>query len=151
MASDSASAHQSNHILPVKTYISIGIALYILTVITVAVSFIHFGPYNLVIAIGIATLKASLVALIFMHLKYDNKLYATIFLMALLMLSFFIVITLFDTLRRGDINPEAARPFHPNAVIYNTSTGNSDSTSVKSQESGAESSATQQDSSEQSR
>jgi hypothetical protein len=68
-------------------------------------------------------LKASLVALIFMHLYYDDKLYLTIFVMALLMLSIFIVITLFDTLRRDDIYQQTGQPINPNAELYEQQSG----------------------------
>ncbi|MFN3604542.1 MAG: cytochrome C oxidase subunit IV family protein [Leptonema sp. (in: bacteria)] len=64
------------HISPTKTYIYVGIALLILTVITVVASYINFGSLfiNITIALVIATIKASLVLLYFMHLKYENKL-----------------------------------------------------------------------------
>jgi cytochrome c oxidase subunit 4 len=64
------------HISPTKTYIYVGIALLILTAITVAASYIDFGnmAINITIALIIATVKAMLVLLYFMHLKYENKL-----------------------------------------------------------------------------
>ncbi len=64
------------HISPTKTYIYVGVALLILTIITVAASYINFGSLliNVIIALIIATIKASLVLLYFMHLKYENKL-----------------------------------------------------------------------------
>ncbi|MEJ2051336.1 MAG: cytochrome C oxidase subunit IV family protein [Calditrichota bacterium] len=109
---------REEHIGSVRTYLTVGAALFFLTGLTVAMSFVHLGPFNLVVAIGIAALKASLVALIFMHLFYDDKLYLTIFVMAILMLAFFIILTLFDTLHRGDIYQEVAKPYKPEAVIY---------------------------------
>ncbi len=120
MASNSDS--HGHHVTPLKVYLGIGFALFILTGITVAVSFVHLGPFNLVVAMGIACVKAVLVALIFMHLYYDDKLYLTIFIMALLMLALFIIITLFDTLRRGDIHQESAQPFQQEAMMYQDST-----------------------------
>ena len=120
MASNSDT--HGHHITPLRVYLGVGFALLVLTVITVAVSFVDLGPFNLVVAMGIASLKATLVALIFMHLYYDDKLYLTIFIMALLMLALFIIITLFDTLRRGDIHEETARPFQREAVIYQDTT-----------------------------
>jgi len=64
------------HISPTNTYIYVGIALLILTAITVAASYIDFGnmAINITIALIIATVKAMLVLLYFMHLKYENKL-----------------------------------------------------------------------------
>jgi len=120
MATDTETHGQ--HVTPLKIYLGVGAALFVLTVITVAVSYIDLGPFNLVVAMGIATVKAALVALVFMHLYYDDKLYLTIFIMALLMLSLFIVITLFDTLRRGDLYEEAASPLRQEALIYQQDT-----------------------------
>jgi len=108
----------TTHIMPVSLYLKIGGLLLILTGLTVFASFLQFGPYNLVIAMVIAATKASLVALFFMHLKYDNKLYMILFVSSLLFLATFIILTMFDTLTRGDINPETAMPYKPEAVIY---------------------------------
>ncbi len=110
--------NHSEHIIPVKTYLAIGGVLLFLTVITVAVSYVHFGAWNLVIAMLIAKVKASFVALYFMHLKYDNKLYLSIFVSSLLFLAVFISLTMFDTLRRGELNPEEHGPIKENSAIY---------------------------------
>ncbi len=110
-------AHEE-HVTSLKTYLLTAGGLFVLTVVTVAVSYLHFGAFNLLVAMGIATLKASLVAFIFMHLYYDDKLYLTIFVTALLMLSLFIVLTLFDTLRRDDIYQQTGDPINRSAEIY---------------------------------
>lgn len=83
------------HILPKKVYWGVFWALMVLTVITVWISRFNFGSMNLVIAMFIASIKAALVALYFMHLKYENKLlwiYVTfpLFLLALLLAGVFI-------------------------------------------------------------
>ncbi len=69
------------HIVPRKNYILTGIALLVLTVITVAVSYVDWGVVigggfvtNVVIAMIIATIKASLVILVFMHMRYETTL-----------------------------------------------------------------------------
>ena len=66
--------HELGHVLPFKTYAGIFLALVVLTVITVAASHVDFGAgwANVVIAMLIASVKAGLVALFFMHLKYEN-------------------------------------------------------------------------------
>lgn len=110
----------SVHILPLRVYLGIGALLLILTLITVAVSFVHLGPYNLVVAMAIASIKASLVALFFMHLLYDNKFYLSIFVASLLFLGVLITLTMFDTMRRDDIYPEVATPIKANAAMYDT-------------------------------
>lgn len=55
-----------------------------------------------------------------MHLKYDNRIYMLVFSGSLLFLGVFIIFTMFDTLRRGDIYEELSMPYHEEAVIYKT-------------------------------
>jgi cytochrome c oxidase subunit 4 len=106
------------HITPIKTYITIAALLIILTVVTVTVSFINLGPYNISVALAIASVKALLVAFFFMHLFYDNKLYLIIFAMALLFLTIFLTLTMFDTSTRGAIDKDKAQPIDKEATIY---------------------------------
>jgi len=106
------------HILPLNLYLAVGSGLLVLTVITVAVAQMDFGQMNLLIAMGIAVVKATLVAMFFMHLKYDNRIYMLVFVGSLLFLGVFIIFTMFDTLRRGDIYEEIAEPYQTEAVIY---------------------------------
>ncbi len=106
------------HITPIKTYITIAVLLMILTVITVAISFVDLGPYNVSIALAIASVKALLVAFIFMHLFYDNKFYLIIFAIALLFLTIFLTLTMFDTSTRGSISPDKENPINKEATIY---------------------------------
>lgn len=61
-------------ITPVRTYVIIWLALSILTVVTFLVSKIDLGALNIVIALGIAAFKMSLVIWFFMHVKTDNAL-----------------------------------------------------------------------------
>jgi cytochrome c oxidase subunit 4 len=63
----------SEPILPSKLYVTIWITLLCLTVITAAVSFVDIGPLNTVVALVIATFKALLVVLFFMHVKYTSE------------------------------------------------------------------------------
>lgn len=107
-----------HHILPLSIYLGVGAALIVLTSITVTVSFYDFGPYNLLVAMIIAAIKASLVALFFMHLKYDNKLYMVIFVSSIIFLAAFVILTMFDTLRRDDIYRIESKPVNKQAVIY---------------------------------
>lgn len=110
---------EEQHILPLSLYINIGLILLGLTIVTVWVSYHDYGEFNLLVAMAIAATKASLVALYFMHLKYDNKLYSVIFLSAIFFLAIFIVITMFDTLRRDDIYEIKSEPIQKDAIIYN--------------------------------
>jgi len=63
----------SEPILPSKLYVTIWITLLCLTVITAAVSFVDLGPLNTIVALVIATFKALLVVLFFMHVKYTSE------------------------------------------------------------------------------
>jgi cytochrome c oxidase subunit 4 len=63
-----------HHIVSPKVYLAVGSALLVLTATTVGVSFIDLGVFNAVVALGIAVLKAMLVVLFFMHVKYSSKL-----------------------------------------------------------------------------
>lgn len=112
------SAEHHEHILPIKVYLRVAAALLALTGATVAISYVHLGPWNAVVAVGIASLKASLVALFFMHLKYDNKINMFIFFAAILFVTLFITLTMFDTLRRADIYEIRGEPIKKNAIIY---------------------------------
>ena len=69
----STHAHVERHLTSYKTYILVWLALTIFTAITIAVSYVNFGVLNIVIALAIASFKAALVALFFMHLKSEDK------------------------------------------------------------------------------
>lgn len=62
------------HTQDFKIYAGVLAALLVLTVITVWVSNFDFGAWNDVIAIGVASCKASLVVLFFMHGRFENRL-----------------------------------------------------------------------------
>ena len=87
------------HIAPVPVLLGIFAVLIALTGVTLAASWFNMGEWSLLIALGIATVKASLVALYFMHLRYDNPFNALIFVTALTFLGIFLSLTLLDTLQ----------------------------------------------------
>jgi cytochrome c oxidase subunit 4 len=66
--------HHHPHLIPFQLYVTVLVTLLILTVITVAVSRVDFGNWNIVVAMLIASVKAGTVGLFFMHLKYENPL-----------------------------------------------------------------------------
>jgi cytochrome c oxidase subunit IV len=78
--------HHEHHIIPFKTYATILGILLVMTVITVGASRIDFGALNAFIAMLIATVKATLVLMYFMHLKYDDKMYPAILITSVLFL-----------------------------------------------------------------
>ena len=63
----------SEHEISRKFYVLIFVALLVLTGTTAGVAFINLGPFNPIIALGIATTKALLVVLFFMHVKYTSE------------------------------------------------------------------------------
>lgn len=100
--SDHVHEHTFNHATPNdwKGYLGILIALLVLTVITVAAAYYDFGEWSVIVAMAIATVKASLVALYFMHLRHDKPVNVIIFLSALLFLSFLLILCLIDVKSR---------------------------------------------------
>lgn len=90
-----------------KGYLYILLILLVLTVITVGAAQVNFGSptANVVIAMTIATIKASLVALFFMHLKDDKPINGLIFVSTLLFLAVFLGFCLVDADSRWDTRP----------------------------------------------
>jgi len=70
--------------------------LLVMTFVTVAVSRLDFGRFNLWIALGIAVFKASLVLLFFMHLKYDKPFNAFVVIVSMALVMLFIAIAMTD-------------------------------------------------------
>lgn len=92
-----------HHIISMKYLLGTAIALVILTVLTVAVAYIHIPePFNLIVAIGIAVLKATLVAAFFMGLVWDKKINTMALLFAFLFFIIMVGITMTDTMFRDD-------------------------------------------------
>ena len=63
----------SEHVSSQKLYIGIWITLLAGTLLTVLAAAIDLGPFNAVVALTIATVKATLVVLFFMHVKYTHE------------------------------------------------------------------------------
>ena len=74
MSEMEANHGEGQHIVSPKIYVLIAITLLICTALTVAASYLELGPWNAVVALGIAVFKATLVVLFFMHIKYSSKL-----------------------------------------------------------------------------
>jgi cytochrome c oxidase subunit 4 len=89
------------HALPLSIYFAIFAALLVLTGVTVAIAFVDLGPLNIIAALGIAGVKALLVALFFMHLRYSKRLTWLVAAGGFLWLSLLITFTLADVLTRG--------------------------------------------------
>ncbi|HTL87152.1 MAG TPA: cytochrome C oxidase subunit IV family protein [Acidimicrobiia bacterium] len=90
--------HGIAHTASIKVLVGTGGTLLMLTVVTVLATRVDFGAnINLAVAMAIAVVKASLVILFFMHLKYDKIFHTVVFLSAIAAASLFVGFTLMDT------------------------------------------------------
>jgi cytochrome c oxidase subunit 4 len=99
------------HVMPVPLLLSILLVLLFLTFITVAVTWVDLGrQLNLVVALGIAVVKAALVCLYFMHLRYDNPFNGIALIASFLFVALFIGVTILDSGQyKPQISPRTVR------------------------------------------
>jgi len=88
------------HIVPYRTFFIVWGLLLLLTATTVAVAQFNLGPFNVWVALLIATVKSGLVIAFFMHMKYESRLFLLALFAALAILAVFIGLTFFDVLYR---------------------------------------------------
>ncbi len=93
-----------------RTYGLVLLTLLVLTAITVTAAGVRFGSpaVNVVVALTIATMKASLIALYFMHLRHDRAMNALIFVTGLVFLGLLLMLTLVDVETRLPVQPSGA-------------------------------------------
>lgn len=90
-------SENEHHVVPVRLYMLIGGLLLLFTWVTYAVSKIDLGPLNTIVALCIATFKATLVVLIFMHVKYTSeKLTKAVIISAIFFLGLLLTLSLAD-------------------------------------------------------
>src|SRR5689334_16067451 len=90
--------HGISHVASVKVLLGTGGSLLVLTLVTVLATKVDFGAnINLAIAMAIAVLKATLVILFFMHLRYDRLFHSVVFVAAILAAALFVGFTLMDS------------------------------------------------------
>jgi cytochrome c oxidase subunit 4 len=89
------------HVMSLQTNLLVFAALMALLVVTVAAAYAIHGPLGLVVAMLIASVKAALILLYFMHIKYSSKLQAIFATSAFFWLAIMILITMSDYLTRG--------------------------------------------------
>jgi cytochrome c oxidase subunit IV len=92
--------HTHNHITSYRTYTKILVALLCLTALTITVTWINAGQLAIAVALGIACIKATLVLLYFMHLKFDGLLFRILAGMVFFLIFIVFFITFFDYLFR---------------------------------------------------
>jgi cytochrome c oxidase subunit IV len=85
------------HIVSLGILVKVFAALIALTILTVAASYVNFGEFNLIVALAIAVIKASLVVLFFMHLIWDKPFNAIVFVGCLIFVGLFISLALLDS------------------------------------------------------
>lgn len=111
---DDDHGHGLSHVAPVKVLVATGGTLLVLTVVTVLATKVDFGAnINLAIAMAIAVVKATLVVLFFMHLRYDRLFHSVVFIGAVLAAALFVGFTLMDSNQYQQTNiwnPDAPPP-----------------------------------------
>lgn len=88
--------HVTMHVVPLRVLLGVSGALVVLTYLTVKVAEVDLGAWNLFGALAIASIKATLVGLYFMHLRYDSAFYSFLFVAGLAFLVIFLGLTLID-------------------------------------------------------
>jgi cytochrome c oxidase subunit IV len=98
----------SGHVVPLRIYIGVFVALLALTALTTAVAFKDLGELNTVVALAIAGVKMLLVVLFFMHALYSKALTKIVILAGFFWLALLLAFTLTDVVSRPWDNPPAA-------------------------------------------
>jgi len=97
--------HAHDHGDAAKIYLRTLITLLCLTILTVVAAGIDFGSGNVVIALAIATIKAILVAMFFMHLRYEKPVNGLIAIAGFLFLGIFLMFCFLDFDSRVNLQP----------------------------------------------
>lgn len=94
------------HVSPMKTYWAVFIGLLFLTAVTYGVSYANLGAASLFVAMVVAVIKATLVCMYFMHLKYDDRYHVFVFTSTILFVAIFFTFTIFDLKSRDKLMDE---------------------------------------------
>jgi cytochrome c oxidase subunit IV len=89
-----------HHVVSWRLYVSIFLGLCVLTAATVFAAGVDFGPFNTVIALAIASLKATLVIMFFMHLRWSPRLTTLFLFSGVVFLGILILLTVSDYISR---------------------------------------------------
>lgn len=90
----------SDHVVPLRVYYQVFAALMVGTYLTVQAAYFDLGAFNTLVAVGIALVKATLVVLFFMHVRYSSKLTMTVVLASVFWLGILLALTFSDYLTR---------------------------------------------------
>lgn len=109
-----------SHPMPLPTLLATFGALVFFTIVTVVVAkTLPLGTFEVWVSIGIATVKAVLVLLFFMHMLHDKPFNVLVFMSSFLFVGLFIGIVLTDTdqyqdtIREADVQEQSGAPFSP--------------------------------------
>jgi cytochrome c oxidase subunit 4 len=90
----------SMHVVPLRVYLSVFVALMVLLVLTVLVAFLHLGAFAPLAMMTIAVAKAVVIILWFMHVRYSSRLTQVFVGGAFVWLALLIIFTMSDVLSR---------------------------------------------------
>lgn len=82
---------------PLSTYVTVWLSLLVLTAVTVTVAGLDLGQWSVLGAIAIALVKATLVLLFFMHIKYEDRVFKVMLAVAVVTLTVIMLLTFVDT------------------------------------------------------
>lgn len=99
---DGREGYDFAHPMPVPMLLAVFGALVFLTIVTVAQASFNLGSFDIVVVMGIATLKAALVAFFFMHLAWDKPFNVILFLGSFVFVGLFLIFTLSDSKLTSD-------------------------------------------------
>jgi cytochrome c oxidase subunit IV len=101
----------SEVVLPIKTYVFVWALLLVLLAATVGVAYVHLGWLNPVVALSIALVKAAVIVLYFMHVRYSSRLVWVFILGSVLWLAIMFTYSFGDYLTRSYLpSPTIWRP-----------------------------------------
>jgi cytochrome c oxidase subunit 4 len=97
VADDIGAHHPAGvHAVPRRILLGVYLGLCFLTVVTVGVSYIPLGAANIWVALFVAVIKAGLVLMYFMHLRWDSPFNGVVIIAAMFFVSLFIGIAMLD-------------------------------------------------------
>lgn len=91
----------AEHVVEKKVYYIVFASLLVLLAITWGISFVHFGFFNIIVALTIAVIKMLLVMLYFMHLRWSSHLAWAIAASGFIWLALLFLLIFSDYLTRG--------------------------------------------------
>ncbi len=120
-AHDAHDSHGIGHIAPARILIGTGLALLVFTWFTVFVASIELGELNIWVALGVAVCKGTLVALFFMHLRWDRPFNSIVCVGSIAFVALFLALAMTDSAEyqedvlRGD-SPSVVAQIEANAL-----------------------------------